>query len=151
MSRILEKLAAQHEARIINVLYKVEEDVIKEVSFCYFNNTVAYALAFAIYSKVAKLYLYGIDFSYKQNLHFGEAGRSCVEFWCSVALSRGIPVEVAPRSGLLDTNVPEEEKLYGYHRLDDPLVQRMVDGQLIISKKSKISEYMKKNSLHQNR
>jgi uncharacterized protein with gpF-like domain len=32
MSRILEKLADQHEERIINVLYKLEEDVIKEVS-----------------------------------------------------------------------------------------------------------------------
>ena len=135
------------DKRVPEIVEYPLEDVIKEVSFCYFNNTVAYALAFAIYSKVAKLYLYGIDFSYKQNLHFGEAGRSCVEFWCSVALSRGIPVEVAPRSGLLDTNVPEEEKLYGYHRLDDPLVQRMVDGQLIISKKSKISEYMKEEEL----
>ena len=32
MSRILEKLADQHEARIINVLYQLEEDVIKEVT-----------------------------------------------------------------------------------------------------------------------
>ena len=31
MSRILEKLADQHEERIINVLYKLEEDIIKEV------------------------------------------------------------------------------------------------------------------------
>ena len=26
----------------------------------------------------------------------------------------------APRSGLLDTDSPIQEKLYGYHRLDDP-------------------------------
>lgn len=32
MSRILEKLADQHEERIINVLYKLEEDIIKEVN-----------------------------------------------------------------------------------------------------------------------
>ena len=31
MSRILEKLADQHEERIINVLYRLEDDVIKEV------------------------------------------------------------------------------------------------------------------------
>ena len=31
MSRILEKLADQHEERMINVLYKLEDDVIKEV------------------------------------------------------------------------------------------------------------------------
>ena len=29
-------------------------------------------------------------------------------------------VSVAPRSGLLDTDLPVHEKLYGYHRLDDP-------------------------------
>jgi len=27
---------------------------------------------------------------------------------------------VAPRSGLLDTDVPIQEKIYGYHRLDNP-------------------------------
>ena len=31
-------------------------------------------------------------------------------------------VEVAHSSGLLDTDVPAEQKLYGYHRLADPLV-----------------------------
>ena len=31
MSRILDKLADQHEQRIIDVLYRLEEDVIKEV------------------------------------------------------------------------------------------------------------------------
>jgi hypothetical protein len=31
-------------------------------------------------------------------------------------------VEVASTSGLLDTDVPAEQKLYGYHRLADPLV-----------------------------
>ena len=30
MSRILEKLADQHEERIINVLYRLEDDVIKK-------------------------------------------------------------------------------------------------------------------------
>ena len=32
MSRILEKLADQHEERIINVLYTLENDVINEVT-----------------------------------------------------------------------------------------------------------------------
>ena len=40
----------------------------------------------------------------------------------------GTKIEVAKTSGLLDTNVPAEEKLYGYHRLDDPKVV-MSDGQ----------------------
>jgi hypothetical protein len=40
----------------------------------------------------------------------------------------GTKVEVAKTSGLLDTDVPAEEKLYGYHRLDDPKVV-LSDGQ----------------------
>ena len=31
-------------------------------------------------------------------------------------------MSVAPRSGLLDTDTPIQEKLYGYHRLDNPLL-----------------------------
>jgi len=30
----------------------------------------------------------------------------------------------------LDTNVPDNGKLYGYFRLDDPLVQTVKDGSL---------------------
>lgn len=114
------------------------QEVVTDLTFSYFNNTVAYAVAFAIYSKVKKINLYGVDFSYKQNLHFAESGRACVEFWCAIALSKGIHIQVAPRSGLLDTDVPEEEKLYGYHRLDDPLVQRVEDGALVIGRKSEL-------------
>ena len=90
------------------VLYPLEE-VVKDTGLCYFNNTVPYAIAFALYHKVKKLYLYGIDYSYKSNLVMAEAGRACV---------------------------PEEEKLYGYHRLDDPLVLSIWEGSLTVAKKS---------------
>ena len=66
--------------------------------------------------------MFGIDFSYKGNLHFAEAGRGCVEFWLSKCISTGMQIEVAHTSGLLDTDVPAEQKLYGYHRLSNPLV-----------------------------
>ena len=114
-------------------------DVVGDLNLCYFNNTVAYALAFAIHQKVKKINLFGIDFSYKQNLNFAEAGRACCEFWCAIAISKGIKIEVAHHSGFLDTNVPPEEKLYGYHRLEDPLVQTFEEGSLLISKQSKMS------------
>ena len=123
------------------------EEVISATTFSYFNNTVAYAVAFAVAHKVGKIHMYGVDFSYKQNIHFAEAGRSCVEFWCAMALGNGIAIQVAPRSGLLDTNVPEDEKIYGYHRLDDPLVQKVVDGNLVISRKSKLSEVEEESGL----
>lgn len=111
-------------------------DVVSELGFAYFNNTVAYALAFAIAYNVKKINLFGIDFSYKQNIYFAEAGRACCEFWCAIALSRGIVVETARHSAFLDTNVPANEKLYGYHRLDDPLVQYIDEGQLHIVRQS---------------
>jgi hypothetical protein len=117
------------------VLYPLEE-VVKETGLCYFNNTVPYAVAFAIYHKVTHLYLYGIDYSYKSNIVMAEAGRACTEFWLSAAVARGMKIEVAQDSTLLDTNVPSEEKLYGYHRLDDPLIVSIKEGALTVTKKS---------------
>ena len=117
-------------------LYPLEE-VVKDTGVCYFNNTVAYAMAYAIWKKAQKICLYGIDFTYK-NVNMAESGRACVEFWCATAISKGIKIEVAHRSGLLDTNVPDNEKLYGYHRLEDPLVQTVKDGSLLITKQSSI-------------
>lgn len=125
-------------------LYPLKE-VISATNFSYFNNTVAYAVAFAVATNVAKLCLYGIDFSYKKNLHFAEAGRACVEFWCAIAAAKGVKLEVGPRSPLLDTDVPVDEKLYGYHRLEDPLVQAVVDGTLVVCKKSEADLYLKED------
>ena len=119
-------------------LYPLEE-VIKSTNLCYFNNTVPYAIAFAIYSGVTSICLYGIDYTYKDNLYMAESGRACTEFWCATAVSRGIKVEVAHRSGLLDTNVPNNEKLYGYHRLEDPLVQKAEPTGLLITKQSEMA------------
>ena len=123
-------------------LYPLKE-VVSDLGYSYFNNTVAYAIAYAIYNKkVSKLHLYGVDFSYKQNINFAEAGRACCEFWCAIALSKGMQIEIAQTSGFMDTNVPENEKLYGYHRLADPLVQTIKDGNLLIMPQS---EYVAEN------
>ena len=101
------------------VLYPLEE-IVQDADCAYLNNTVPFAFAFALYNKVGSINLFGIDFSYKGNLHFAEAGRACCEFWLSKCIERGMIVNVAARSGLLDTNEPIEERLYGYHRLSDP-------------------------------
>tara|TARA_R100000306_G_C4294286_1_gene101746 strand:- start:32 stop:601 length:570 start_codon:yes stop_codon:yes gene_type:complete len=119
------------------VLYPLEE-IIAKTGLCYFNNTVPYAIAFAIYNEIENLFLYGIDYSYKTNLHMAESGRACAEFWLSAAVARGMKVDVAASSSLLDTDVPIEEKLYGYHRLDDPLIMDIKDGALALIQKSNI-------------
>ena len=57
-------------------------------------------------------------------------------------MSEGIKVEVAQSSYLLDAAVPAEEKLYGYHRLDDPmLVMSDSDGNLKSMKRSQGIKY----------
>ena len=114
------------------------KEVIEDTNCYYLNNTVAYAIAFAYWNEVSNIKLFGIDFSYKGNLHFAEAGRGCVEFWLSKCIEKNIQVEVASSSGLLDTDVPAEQKLYGYHRLADPLI--VIQGEDTL-KVSRISEF----------
>ena len=147
----MSKLLQEHEGPVYTcelddrcpglVEYPIEE-VLAGCGSHYLNNTVAYAVAFALWNKVGKIRMFGIDFSYKGNLHFAEAGRACVEFWLSKAMFNGIQVEVAHTSGLLDTDVPSNEKLYGYHRLDDPLVVITNEkGVLIPKKQSELVQY----------
>ena len=119
------------------VEYPINE-VLKEWGCHYLNNTVAYAIAFALYNKVGHLQIFGVDFGYKGNLYFAEAGRACCEFWLAIATTKGIKIHIAHNSSLLDTNVSDDQKLYGYHRLEDPLVSTTTQGEMLITKKSKL-------------
>ena len=114
------------------------QKVLQKTKYAYLNNTVAYALAYGIATEVEEFHLYGIDFTHK-NVNFAEAGRACCEFWLAIAISKGIKINIAHNSSLLDTNVPDDQKLYGYHRLDDPLVSTVTQGSMLITKKSKLS------------
>ena len=127
-------------------LYPLEE-VCNYTKSAYFNNTVAYAIAFAFYNEVDTLELYGIDFSYSNNMHLAEAGRACVEFWCAKTMDGGMKIGVSPRSGLLDANVPITERLYGYHRLEDPYVAVPLEDKWVIEKNSKINEVLKEENM----
>ena len=113
------------------------QEVIQKTGYAYLNNTVAYSFAYAIAQEVSELHLYGIDFTHKA-INFAEAGRACCEFWLAIAISKGIKINIAHNSSLLDMNVPEDQKLYGYHRLDDPLVSSATNGSMLITKKSKL-------------
>ena len=113
------------------------QEVLQKTGYAYLNNTVAYAIAYAIANEVKEIHLYGIDFTHK-NVAFAEAGRGCCEFWLAIAITKGIKISIAYNSSLLDTNVPDDEKLYGYHRLDDPIVSTATQGSMLITKKSKL-------------
>jgi len=98
------------------------ESVVKDLGCSYFNNTIAYAIAYALWAKVGSISIFGVDFTYKTNMHFAESGRACVEFWIAKCIDSGMEVSIAPKSSLLDTDIDIKDKLYGYHRLDDPKV-----------------------------
>jgi len=118
-------------------LFPIEE-VVKDLGCAYLNNTIAYAIAFALWKKVGKLSLFGADFAYKSNVYFGESGRGCCEFWLSKCMDAGMEVSIGGHSPILDTNIPLKEKLYGYHRLDNPPVVYLNKGELVVGKFSDI-------------
>ena len=124
------------------------EKIVESLGCSYFNNTVAYAIAFALWAKVKKLSVFGVDFTYKSNMHFAEAGRSCVEFWLSKCIDSGMEVSIAPRSSLIDTDVEIKEKLYGYHRLDDPkITYQDYDGSIKVCKWSEVEKEEKQKPI----
>ena len=124
------------------------EAVIKDQRCAYMNTTVAYSLAFAAYNNVGHVDLFGMDFSYRQNLHFAEAGRACVEFWLCKLIAMGVTVGVSPRSSLLDQNVDINERLYGYHRLSNPkIAMPNPEGEWVVCDRSELSSMVKKHNL----
>ena len=125
------------EKRCPDVVEFPLQEVIQKTGYAYFNNTVPYALAYAITQKVTNLHLYGLDYTHKA-INFAEAGKACCEFWLAIAISKKIKIHIANSSSLLDMNVPDDQKLYGYHRLDDPLVTTATQGEMLITRKSKL-------------
>jgi hypothetical protein len=130
--------SCEKDTRVPGIIPYPLEEVIKATGCSYFNNSISYALAFALYSKVGSINIFGADFTYNTNIHFGEMGRACCEFWLSKCISEKIDVGVAPSSSLLDTNVPLNQKLYGYHRLDNPPVVYSNRGELTVGKFSEV-------------
>ena len=121
------------------------EQIVEENNSYYLNNTVAYAIAFAYWHRVGSLHLFGIDFGYKGNLYFAELGRACCEYWLANCMNAGIDSRCNASSYLLDTAVESEEKLHGYHRLEDPLIvdydsdkQRLKVRKKVLKKKNNI-------------
>lgn len=107
------------------------EAVLNATGHSYFNNTAAYAVAYAVFLGVKRISLFGIDFSYADS-HHAEKGRGCVEFWLGQAAARGIAITIAKRSSLMDMNVPLELKLYGYDCVDVKS-ERAADGRFALT------------------
>jgi hypothetical protein len=89
----------------------------------YLNNGVAMAVAYAIWLGVKCLKIYGADFTYP-NRSFAEGGRACLEAWITIASIRGMEVQLAPNTSLMD-NV-SDHGVYGF--AEQPAM--MIGGQM---------------------
>lgn len=96
----------------------------------YFNSTAAYAIVYAIHIGVKRISLFGIDYTLP-NIHSGERGRACCEYWLGVAAARGIAVTVPETSTLIDACAPPRELLYGFDCVDVAIGE--VNGNLSVS------------------
>lgn len=92
------------------VLYPLQS-VVDDLGFAYFNSTVAYAVAFAVYLRVPLIKLYGCDFL-QNDTNDGRKGRACVEYWIATGIARGLRIYIAGTSTLCDQNI--NRPLYGY-------------------------------------
>lgn len=90
------------------------EDVANFVGEVYFNNTVAYAVAYALFLGVEQISLFGCDWIYPKASK-GEAGRACVEYWLGWAQAKGVRVLVPPMTPLLDSyRAMGDDDVYAY-------------------------------------
>jgi SAM-dependent methyltransferase len=102
------------------------EDVLNTLGYDYFNNTGAYAVAYAIYSGATKISLFGMDYTYP-NVGQAERGRACVEFWLGFARAHGIDIRLPTSTSLLDSQHVGQSRLYGYDGVDI-LIHEQPDG-----------------------
>lgn len=93
------------------------EAALNDLGHDYFNNTAAYAVAYAILIGVKKISLFGCDYTYP-NAHDAEKGRACVEFWLGFARARGIKILLPKTTSLMDALSDSSERLYGYDTVD---------------------------------
>jgi hypothetical protein len=99
------------------------EEVLNEGSPAYFNSTAAYAIAYAQHIGVKHISLWGLDYTFP-NIHEGEKGRACCEFWLGMAAAKGIEITVPNESTMMDACAPDRERLYGYDMVDVHTIDR---------------------------
>ena len=87
--------------------------LLRHVPRAYFNSTPAYPLALAIAAGVEEIGLYGMDYTYP-NAHKAERGRACVEYWVGWGEAKGVRFRANPYTTLLDSDLPDQARLYGY-------------------------------------
>ena len=96
------------------VAFPLTEVITKFGGSLYFNNTMPYAIAYAMLIGVKELTMFGMDYVWP-NMAEAEAGRACTEYWIAKAQCAGIVTRVAQSSTLMDARLNAESiQLYGY-------------------------------------
>lgn len=105
------------------VKYPIQE-VIRCIGDDYLINTVAYAVAYAIYTGVKELSLYGCDFHYPNRAEAEEGGQN-VTYLLGISRMFGMNFRLPPSTTLMAahtakmTNGRMARPLYGYHRMEE--------------------------------
>jgi protein-L-isoaspartate O-methyltransferase len=109
------------------------QDVINELGLAYFNNTVAYAVVYALFIGVEKISIFGCDYTYPDR-HKAEKGRACLEFWLGYAKNRGVELAMPPNTTLMDCRDDdgEEATLYGYDAVK-MFIRQFNDGEFKVT------------------
>lgn len=100
-------------------------EVIDKMGSIYYNNTSAYAIAYAVWLGVKQISLYGMDFTWP-GLNEAEEGRGCVEYWIGQGSARGVRFNVVPTSSLMGAMKWRKEDIpfYGYDGYKIALVEK---------------------------
>lgn len=93
-------------------------EIVAATQQLYFNNSVPYMVAYALYIGVKELIIFGADYTYP-GTDAREAGRGCMEFWLGFAAAKGMTIQIAPSSTLMDAR--EGTRFYGY--ISQPIIR----------------------------
>jgi len=123
--------ATEYEDFPTCVAYPLKE-VVKNFQFGYFAEGISYAIAFAIYAGVKGIDFYGCDYWSNADHERNWIQERCsTEFWCGVALAKGVEIRTGPETHLLK-NWPKEDWFvpgyYGYLQNNFPLKRVYIEG-----------------------
>jgi hypothetical protein len=108
-SECLKDLALEKNIPYVDLENYPLKEVIEFFGTDYFSNTVDYAIALAIYEGYTEIDMYGVNMATGSEYAFERPG---VNFWCGVAIGKGIKVGVyGKHSTIMKTR---DGKLYGY-------------------------------------
>lgn len=94
------------------------QEIVNHFGICYFNSTLDFMVAHAIYSGATELSFYGVNMTQKEEYISQKPG---VEFWIGVALGKGIKVNLQYdytslfRSKVWNGNEFVYGEIYGYY------------------------------------